>query len=232
MYASVEDMRLLLPNNVTIGDQNIGTPSPGKPTGKSVISVSYAKKYLGYAQQYLDSRLTNMYVCPLLRIKSYETEILSNVNNGTDIVLTVRDTGAFEDGSYVRLMDKSNMETTTIRTVNTLTTLTLTSVSGVYLMANDSKISILEFPDPIPLIAARLAVSFAFDQLYVQTQSPDVSTYGKTQRNLARNELEDILRGTIRLNGQNYTGRRFVRGTVFDAYKSPSEVTKGEDKEG
>jgi len=231
MYATIADMRRLLPNNVSIGDRNIGTPSPGRTTGRSVITTTDAKQYIAYAQQYIDSRLRNMYLCPLIRAKSYETEILSNIHHGTNVVVTVRDTGSFEELSYIRLQNKSNMETTTVKTVNDLTTITLTSVAGIYLVADNSKIAILEFPDPIPLIAARLAVSFAFDQLYVQTQSPDVSTYGKTQRNLARSELEDVLKGTILLNGQNYNGRHFVRGTLFDAYRSPAEITKGEDKE-
>ena len=34
MYCSVEDFRRLLPSTITLGDQNIGTPSPGTPVTK------------------------------------------------------------------------------------------------------------------------------------------------------------------------------------------------------
>jgi len=69
------------------------------------------------------------------------------------------------------------------------------------------------------------------DRLFVAEQSPDVSQYGKSQRNMARNSMDDILTGEVLLFGQEHTGRRFVRGSVLDAYNSPAEIQKGEEKE-
>jgi hypothetical protein len=69
------------------------------------------------------------------------------------------------------------------------------------------------------------------DRLFVSQQSPDVSNYGRTQRNIARDSIDDILSGEVLLFGQEHTGRRFVRGSLFDAYDSPAEVQKGQEKE-
>jgi len=74
-----------------------------------------------------------------------------------------------------------------------------------------------------------MACAILLDRLFSAEQSPDVSTYGKTQRNLARDEIDDILSGEIFLFGQEHTGRRFVRGSLFDAFSNPAEVQR--DKE-
>ena len=122
------------------------------------------------------------------------------------------------------------MENAEISDVNDLTTLVVNRVKNTYSMDN-SKMSILEFPDPIPFINARLAVSYCFDQLFAAENSPNVSEYGKEQRALALNSLDSILSGTVLLFGQDHTGNRFVRGSLFDAYQNPTpEFQFGREK--
>jgi len=228
-YATVNDMRRLLPENITIGDTNIGTPSPGRPASRNDASVSEAEYYISYAGEYIDSRLRPFYQCPLRRIKVFETELTSSVARGQDATAQIYDTGPFTIGEMVRLQTNDSMETAEVKEVQDLHTLVLRDVNYDY--STGDKISLIQFPDPVRLIAARLAVSFLLDALFVAEQSPDVSTYGKTQRNIARNALDDILSGEILLFGQEHTGRRFVRGSLLDAYKSPAEVQKGEERE-
>jgi hypothetical protein len=235
MYATVDDMRRLLPEKVKIGDQNIGLPSPGR-TGnqgsqRSNISPQEAEYYIDYASSYLDARLRPFYACPLRRIKSFETEVLADIVAGVNVTVSVHDSGSFYRGSLVRIQDLNNMETATVVDAPTLTTIRLATVVGNYSTSNNTRISILEYPDPVPLVTAQMAVAFVLDRLWTSEQSPDVSLYGKTQRNLARAQIENILSGEVLLFGQEMTGRRFVRGTLFDAYKSPAEIQKGADKE-
>lgn len=231
-YCTVDDLRRILPEKVTIGDKNIGTPVPGNSvTGRSNISPAESEYYIEYATQHVDSKLRNMYVVPLRRVKEYETDIMADVHHGTTVTVTVRDSGAFIKGNLIRLQSPSYMETATVFDVPTLTTIRLVSVQYDYSVV-DALISTLKFPDPIPTITARFACSFLLDRLFTSEQSPDISKYGATQRNLAINNTDDILTGTVVLMGQDYTGRRFVRGQLMDAYGSPYEkVQKGEDKE-
>jgi hypothetical protein len=235
MYCSIQSVREILPEKVTIGDQNIGTPSPGRPlssgtSGRSNISVAQAEDYIDYAQQYIDSRLRNTYVCPLRRTKSWEGDISANIIHGTNVIVTVRDSGPFNRGGVVRLQDKSKYENANITNVPSITTVTLETVVNDY-SATDTKISVLEYPDPIVIVTARLACAIILDRLFNAEQAPDVSSYGKTQRNLAKNSVDSILIGEISLTGQEHTGRRFIRGSLLDAYKSPAEITKGQEKE-
>ena len=101
----------------------------------------------------------------------------------------------------VRLKDKSKYQEATIASITDSKNFVLESVAGNYL---EGTVSILEFPDPIPLIAARMACSYVLDRLFSAEQSPDVSQYGKTQRNLARNAVDDLLHGEILLFGQDH----------------------------
>jgi hypothetical protein len=132
-------------------------------------------------------------------------------------------------GAEVRLRDNNTWENATITEVVSATTMTVDTLTNSYPVG--STVGILEFPDPIPLTTSRMACSYILDRLFTAEQSPDVSNYGKTQRNLARNAIDDILTGEVLLFGQEHTGYRFIRGSLMSAYKSPAEVQKGEEKE-
>jgi hypothetical protein len=223
MYCTVEDMISLLPEPITVGDLNLGTPSPGRPqpANRSKLTPDEAIRYIRFAGEEIDSRLRPYYVCPLRRVKTYETEILENVSSGDNIEISVNDTGAFSKGQIIRLQSRFQMETTEVSSVNDFKRLTVTRAKYSYEMY-ESKISILEFPEPIPLITTRLAISYCFDQLFSAEQSPNISEYGKEQRRLALNSLDGILSGTVLLFGQDHTGKRFVRGSLHDAYQNPT----------
>jgi hypothetical protein len=114
-----------------------------------------------------------------------------------------------------------------------LTQVVLDRVVNNYLTADNTRISVLEYPDPIPLVTAQMSCSFILDRLFVSEQSPDVSQYSKNQRNLARAQIENILSGEVLLFGQEHTGKRFVRISLLDTFKSPAleQLQKGIEKE-
>jgi len=222
MYCTIEDIKRVLPQKITIGDINIGTPDPGRPTTKrDNFTELQVISYINFAQQEIDSRLGNLYICPLRRIKSFETEMLESISSGSNVTIKVHDSGAFHKGCMVRLQDSTEMETATVSTIASLTSIVIESVQKNY-DAETGRVSILEYPDPIPIIAARFAASYAFDELFSAEQAPNISTYGIEQRKLALNSLDSILSGTIYLVGQEFTGRRFIRAPLFDSYPSPN----------
>jgi hypothetical protein len=229
MYCTVADLQAILPEKVKIGDDNIGTPTPGRPSStRSNISPDQALQYIRYAQQYIDARLRPYYSCPLRRTVSFETPFTSTVAAGTDVSVTVHDSGSFGLGMNVRLRSTFQYEECTVSDVPDFTHVVLATVVNSY---DGGELSVVEYPDPIPLVTARMACSYILDRLFTSEQSPDVSNYGKTQRNLARNSIDDILAGEVLLFGQEHTGYRFVRGSVYNAYKSPAEIQRGEERE-
>ena len=230
MYCSTFDFKQILPPTVTLGDTNIGTPSPGNSvTKRDKITPDEAIQYIRLAQQEIDSRLRPFYTCPLRRTKQFETDILNNISAGSSININVWDSSVFYKGDSVRLQSKDAMELSIVTNIPDDKTITVNTVLNNYI--EGSKVSIVKFPDPIPLIAARFAVSFAFDALFTAQQAPDVSEYGKEQRKLALNSMDNILTGSALLVGQEHTGRRFVKSGLLDSWNSPSkDIQFGREK--
>ena len=222
MYCSISDVQKLLPPSITIGDLNLGTPSPGtQPAKRSSMTNAQVTYFITKAQDEINARLMAFYLCPLRRIKIFETAILNNLQKGSSVSIVVHDSNPFSVGDAVRIQNQDIMETANVTSVTNSTTFVIDTLTNSYSQADNSLVSVLEFPDPIPLVTARLAVAIGFDELFVADQAPNVSSYGNTQRLLALNALDAIIDGTIKLAGQEHTGRRFIRGSLFDAWKNP-----------
>jgi len=86
--------------------------------------------------------------------------------------------------------------------------------------------SAADYPDPIPLINARLAAAKIYDEVISAGQEPNVSDWGKNQRSLAFDDLAQIQTGAILIRGQVYTGKRFVRMELHDMPRLPIEPAK------
>ena len=222
MYCTVQNVITILPENVTVGDQNIGTPSPGRQESKrSKITPNEICEFIKYAQQEIDARLRPMYVCPLRRMKIHETGLLNNISAGSNVKVAVHDTGRFAKGQLVRLQSDCDYEEATITSIDNLDYFVVDHLVSGY--DADSLVSILEFPDPIPFIAARLASSYIYDRLFAAEQSPDVSNYGQEQRKRAMLGLDSILTGAAILMGQEHVTKRFTRMSLYDSFKTPTD---------
>jgi hypothetical protein len=222
MYCTVQNVITLLPENVTVGDENIGTPVPGKKISKrSKLSECEIVEFIKLAQQEVDARLRPIYVCPLRRVKIHETKVLNKTSAGDNVKVSVHDTGQFAKGQLLRFQNDCEYESATVKEILNLDQLLIAQLLHAY--DSDSLTSILEFPDPVPLITARLAVSYAFDRLFSAEQSPDVSQYGKEQRKMAHFSIDSILTGTVILMGQEFVGKRFARHSLFDSFKTPTD---------
>lgn len=238
-YASLDDLRTLLPENITIGDITGINTIQGN---RSSISTDVAKKYLDYAAQYVDSKLSGLYLTPLRRVVEARSTIISNMlPSSTDVM--VQDITKFREGACVRLADTNGDEVGKIKEIpgnfdegsgllcNTRHLTLLTPTINAYDSGSDAIIEMLVYPDPISVMTARFAVSFMFDRLFTTDGSPDVSNYGKSMRNMAREDMDAILTGQTRLKGQSFIANRFVRKTLFDTFKLPGEGTPGQSRE-
>lgn len=233
MYCTISELQEILPSKISIGSENIGTPTPGRSGGvnKSSLTPNDARTFIRLAISYVDSRLKPIYVTPLRRVKSYEVELDGNVNPGSNVNITVKDTGNFNFDQLVRVQGKNYYENATILSVTNFTTFVVDRINNVY-DKDSTTVSILGFPDPIGVLTARLACAFIIDKLFSAEQAPAVSQYGKDQRNIARSELENILTGEAFLFGQEITNMRFCRSTLMSAMRTPADIfQKGAEKE-
>lgn len=78
-----------------------------------------------------------------------------------------------------------------------------------------------KYPNPIPLINARLTAAYIYDHIMSAQQEPNVSDFAKNQRSLAYDDLLKIQIGSIQLKNQVRTGLRFVRQELHDPSRIP-----------
>lgn len=240
-YCTLQDIKDLLPSNITIGDNIVPTATAARANS---IRTSVANKYIYFATQFIDSRLSQIYFVPLIKIKKITVPLISNMNpSSTDVM--VEDISGFNVESAIQLSDDNGSEYATIasiaetvsvdgKTVKNFNHLTLTAPTNhAYDVGSHGVVHLLVYPDPIPVLTARYAASLMFDKLFIADQAPDVSNYGKTLRNMSVNDMNSILTGQIRLQGQELCCKRFVRGNLFDAVKSSVDnITMDQGREG
>ena len=237
-YCTVNDMITLLPKTITIGNNTLVNSDVIQKQGKAdSVSIQDAQQFIEYASQYIDASLTAVYLCPLKRVKFFEVPIQADAHSRSTTINVGPDAARFTPGQLVRIADDNNTEISAVGTFDdtvpaNYNTVTLNAqLLNTYTVANNAMLSVLQFPNPIPMICARYAVSLIIDKQYVANQSPDVSNYGKSMRNSAAEQMDKILTGVIRLDAQEYTGRRFANQALFDSWKSPSEIQPGASKE-
>lgn len=227
-YCTLQDIRDLLPANITIGDNIVPSASAARANS---IRTSVANKYIYFATQFIDSRLSQIYFVPLIKIKKITVPLIHNMNpSSTDVM--VSDISGFNVESAIQISDDNGSEFATIssiaetvdvdgKIVKNFNHFTLSATTtNAYDAGSHGVVHLLVYPDPIPVLTARYAASLLFDKLFVADQAPDVSNYGKTLRNMAVNDMNGILTGQLRLQGQELCCKRFVRGTLFDAVKA------------
>jgi len=220
-YCSIIQLQRLLPKTVTIGDSTLANQDVITKQGKAdTVSTDTANQYIQFASQDIDSRLRSLYFCPLKTIKVFEVPLVANVAAGSTEI-QVPDGQRFSAGDIVKVYDNSSSGRYMVQSVfNTPTRLNVIlldrKLDNSLAVSNNALVAKIGFPDPIPVICARLAVGMIIDREFVAETKPDISNYGKAQRIMANNDLDDVLNGTIRLEGQEHTGKRFVRSSLRD----------------
>lgn len=234
-YCTVNFMRALLPKTITIGNDNITSPVLNKPGTSATIDMRTAQLFINFASQQIDSRLSTIYLLPLKRVKTHEEPLTQDCQSGSKLVY-IADNTAYKSGCIVRLGDVNGSEVNEVdilpEEASSLSQVALVNKTGRnFTRGQSSLLSLISIPDPIPLICARIAVSSIIDKQFIAEQNPDVSNYGKFQRTLASNDLDGIVTGAIRLNGQEFVGRRFVRMTLRDTHNTSADFQVGGGKE-
>src|ERR1035437_10255892 len=210
-YTTITYLNTMMPRNVTIGNVTLATPTINAPQANTIPTTT-ALRYLNLSTMWIDSRLRGIYICPLKKTKILETELTQTVPIASNYLM-VEDSGLFNIDSTVRVRDDVSSETYTVTydkaiADNDLHKLAITPVTTrAYDLSNNPMVNLIEYPDPIVLICGEICIGMLFDRIF-STQTPDISSFGKTQRTLGSNALDDILAGIIRLEGQEQTGRR------------------------
>ncbi len=240
-YCSLQDIRDVLPKNITIGNSSVPTV---QAAAANSITIPTANKYIYFATQFIDSRLSQIYFTPLIKIKKVTVDLINNMlPSSTDVM--VNDNSGFFVGGTVMIQDDNGLEYAIIgdipenfaingKLAKNFNHITLTTTTtNAYDAGSHGRVHLLIYPDPIPIMTARITCALMFDKLFVADQHPDVSNYGKALRNLATLDMNAVLTGQLRLEGQEFCSRRFIRTQLLDAVKLALDgITIDQGKEG
>jgi len=230
-YSSVDEVNFVIAQALTQGtaDPTFGTtPVPLINMGElptTTVQRPVIEQYIKNADTVIDGYLSSIYDIPLHRIVNDEQSLTDNTLTGSNI-LKLTNTARIMIGDKILLMDTVGSVYVDILLVYDRTTVQLSeAVTRDFTIANGAKVQMLRFPDPIPLISARLAAGNLYDKYFAAQQSPNMSDYGDTLRKISYTHLNSLLNGREVLIGQTRTGKRFYNPELLD-----TQVTSAPDR--
>jgi hypothetical protein len=194
----------------------------GNQLDSNLITDDILNEHIRNADITINGSLNEMYKTPLKEYADLELSLASDIDSyNNDIVLSSPQAGVLVPGDILALTDGVSQETHSVMSViNDYTVETDDEV--VYLYSADSaRVLRIRYPDPIPLISARLASANIYDKYFAAQSNTQQSEFGKTMRTLATNSLNNVLNGRTVLHGQMRIGNRFFNSTLKDRYNLP-----------
>lgn len=229
-YCTIEQVNVILAQTITsantretsgskmklsqIAGGSVSSPEDRRPV--NLISASDGEYFIGLACSEVDAALSAQYRTPVNPRTDFETSLSLNSSAGSNQI-TLLNVGNLLAGDRIQVYT-NDFEEFTISSISgkTLTlsgNLSANTVTG-------SRFLRIQFPDPIPFIAARLAAAGLYDRLLMAQSSPGKSEYGELVRNQALQDLNNIREGRTVLHGIQRIGHRFANPTLFDRYSS------------
>jgi len=227
-YSTQSLIERILAQALTYGSpDSIGSPVDlmqiGNTLDTNLISEDVVEQYIQWADSEIDAAISELYITPLCQKSNFETGLLSDINDYNDYIITCNRC-PFYPGDNIILTDGTHEERHVIESVidavdrNVFTTTT----PVIYAFrAEDTRVVRVGYPDPIPLVSARMAAANIYEKYFMSQSSPNESEYGKMLRKLARQDTNNILNGRTILHGQIRIGRRFFNSNLSDRYGLP-----------
>lgn len=228
-YSTIALVEGIVAQALTTGTpNNIGQPVDllkiGNTFDTNLVSNDIVYQYIKWADDQIDSSLSELYATPLCEMVDFETKLLSNIDDYNDYIIT-SNRCPFYPGDSLLITDGSQEDRVVVESIvdlegqNIFTT--TVPVSGTY-DATLTRVLRINYPDPIPLTSARLSAANLYEKYFMSQSSPNQSDYGKLLRQLARSDINNVLNGRTILHGQHRTGRRFFNPTLSDRYALPN----------
>jgi hypothetical protein len=221
-YSTRNQVENILASALTRGT-NSDTPveiiNVGREVRDTVLPETFIQ-YIRWADETIDAALSVIYKVPLRRVTKGEYEIFGW--NQVLLSMIVEDTTRFYESDMINVSDRTLNEKNIISAITDENTLVLlnnfTPTFNLSLVPpfDDTVVQRVGYPDPIPLISARLAAANLYDKYFAAQSSPNISDYGTELRKQAEMDLNNVLNGRSRLMGQKILGRRFFNPTTLD----------------
>lgn len=235
-YCSIVDVDLVLAQALTSATNSTSQARRdllqiGNVRDKNNISDITVNQYIRWADEEINAELSQVYNTPFCELADFETTLVSDVSEYMPYIepyLVLEKNCALSIGDTVLITDGTEEERVQIEDemgdgiYSVIPPITYPFLSG-------SRVIRLKFPDPIPWTSIRLAAGNIYDKYFAAQVSPNISEYGKSLRNQARQKINDILNGRTILHGVHRIGRRLFDSTITDQYGLPNGSESNKD---
>lgn len=230
-YATQSEVVQALANALSKGKPPSGSgPLPITAIGTTLssnVQPVEIQQYIRWADTQIDGAISSIYETPLQRVNEGTFYLTADVTAG-DTQLILEDSTRFVEGDIVLLRDSSNMQELTISAfgADPTTTILLTAPITNSYLAVSAKVERIRYPDPIPVISARLAAAYLYDKHFAAQVDGNRSEFGKQLRADAWNDMDQIMAGTIALgvaDANQFVGRRYYNHALDDVRKTKAE---------
>jgi len=197
----------------------------GRTLDKNLVPETLVEQYINWADSQINAVLSEMYVTPFNEIGDFETELYADISAYNDYVIT-SSYASLNVGDTIILIEGSVQERHIIESI--IAENIFSTVSAIaYPFTTAARVIRVKYPDPIQLISARLAAANVYEKFFAAQSSPNESEFGKFMRRLARQDLNSILQGRIKLHGAHAIGNRFVNSNIKSRYHLPESAGDG-----
>lgn len=230
-YCTEKDIRNVIAQALTSAtastDSSLNTYASllnvGKTLDKNLVTTGIIESYIQMTDTEIDASLSQLYSVPFCQIANFETILYSEIDEYNHYLVVERSC-PFSPGDIIILKYQEHEETLEIEELIEPTI--FSTVDDVqYHFPADSRLVRVSYPSPIRYISARLAAANIYDKYFSAEVSPGTSAYGQYIREIARQEINNILNGRTILHGVHRIGRRFYNANLVEQYDLP----KGSD---
>lgn len=231
-YCTKQEAIYALANALTSGNPAAtGTLVDILTIGKSLTNTvppPELLQYIRWADAEIDSKISSIYNVPLKRINQGSFPLSLDATMGDQRAI-LADATRFTEGDVVLIRDDVNTQQLTVDAYTDDSTVNFIEPLLHDYSSADTNIEKIRYPEPIPLVSARLAAAFIYDKHFAAQQEGNESNFGKALRGTAYSDLNQVLSGAVRLaaaDANTYVGRRYVNGALFDVLPTRAEAGK------
>lgn len=191
----------------------------GNVMDNNLIPTDTVNSYIQISDSQIDGMISELYKTPLTEKVDLDMILFSDITEYNEY-LVFDQPYPLTPGDVVLLEQSGQEERRTIDDI--ISPSVFSTVSSIqYAFTSGARVVRVSYPAPIRWTAARFAAASVYDKYFSAQVSPGISDYGKELRQIATNDLNNIINGTTVLHGQMRLGRRFYNPNLVDQYGLP-----------
>ena len=227
MYCSITQVDSILAQALTTSTPNsdgkVSLWAIGNYRNRNQVSDAIVNQYIRWAQDEIDSNLSEMYRVPFHKVAHGEWGLEQDIDEYNPTNVVVSDATSLVPGDEIQII--STAFNPPIKETHIVATIIdddeFTTVEPIFTnfpSGSETRVIFIGFPPAITFITARRAAANIYDKYFAAQASPDVSDYGNNLRNLAADQMSDILNGATILWGEDRLDNRFANATLYDRF--------------